>query len=304
MSHAQDNLPAKAIAVWEANFNPGSTAVLGNPLQKERVHVVYDHPPLVEWTRSSYSPEHQIVLFTSPSFGEERVLSGPQLWSQRLAPGDMLICSPKHGATPHQARTETGSFINVTLDPMRLVNACQAAGRDYAAVEFLDRFGTRDPLLENLVRAMGAEIEAGFPDGQLYVEQLIHTVAVHLLRHYTTGDTLIQASKGGLPGHVLRRVIEHLRARIDQEFSLEDLASEAHLSVYHFARQFKASVGEAPYQYLVHLRIEEAKRLLGETELPIAEIALAVGYGGQARLTSAFKRLTGTTPAQFRRDNR
>ena len=83
--------------------------------------------------------------------------------------------------------------------------------------------------------------------------------------------------------------------------SLEQLAAVAHLSAYHFARQFKAATGLPPHQYVIILRVERARHLLqGAEDLTLAEVAARVGFSDQSQLTLHFKRLVGVTPGQFR----
>src|SRR5262249_33711722 len=90
---------------------------------------------------------------------------------------------------------------------------------------------------------------------------------------------------------------EHLDARP----SLEQMAAAAHLSVYHFARQFKAATGLPPHQYVILRRVERARQLLqGGTDLSLAEVAAHAGFCDQSQFSHHFKRLVGVTPGQFR----
>ena len=79
------------------------------------------------------------------------------------------------------------------------------------------------------------------------------------------------------------------------------MAAAAHLSVYHFARQFKAATGLPPHQYVVMRRVERAKQLLqGGDDLSLAEVAACAGFSDQSQFTHHFKRIVGVTPGQFR----
>ena len=75
----------------------------------------------------------------------------------------------------------------------------------------------------------------------------------------------------------------------------------AHLSVYHFARQFKATTGLPPHQYVIARRVERSKQLLhAGTDLSLAEVAACAGFSDQSQFSQHFKRLVGVTPGQFR----
>ena len=79
------------------------------------------------------------------------------------------------------------------------------------------------------------------------------------------------------------------------------MAAAAHLSVYHFARQFRAATGMPPHQYVIARRVERAKQLLqAATELSLADVAAHAGFSDQSQFTHHFKRLVGVTPGQFR----
>jgi AraC family transcriptional regulator len=73
------------------------------------------------------------------------------------------------------------------------------------------------------------------------------------------------------------------------------------LSRFHFARAFKAAVGQSPHQYVSTHRLERAKELLTRGEQPVLDIAIAVNFSSQANFTRAFRQCTGMTPGQYRR---
>ncbi len=113
-----------------------------------------------------------------------------------------------------------------------------------------------------------------------------------------------QALKGGLPPRALRRVCEHVRDRLDGRITHRELAAIAGLSESHFSRAFKRSVGMSAHRYISRRRVESAAELIAETDQPLSEIALAVGFSDQSHFTRVFHRLTGETPGAFRRRHR
>jgi AraC family transcriptional regulator len=104
-----------------------------------------------------------------------------------------------------------------------------------------------------------------------------------------------------LPRGRLRAVAEYVEEHLDAGLTLGQMAAVARLSVYHFARQFKAATGLPPYQYVILRRVERARQLLqAGTDLSLAEVAAHAGFSDQSQFTHHFKRLVGVTPRQFR----
>jgi len=108
------------------------------------------------------------------------------------------------------------------------------------------------------------------------------------------------AARGGLPPRALRRVREYVIAHIEENISIQALASMVGLSRFHFTRAFKQSEGVTPHRYLLQCRVKRAQELLAATELPLSEIALAAGFSDQSHCSRRFRELVGITPSRYR----
>jgi transcriptional regulator GlxA family with amidase domain len=98
----------------------------------------------------------------------------------------------------------------------------------------------------------------------------------------------------------LRAVQHHIAEHLDQDLRLPSLARCAAMSPSCFSRWFRDQMGITPHAYVLEARLERAKSLLRETELPLLEVALAVGFSSQSCLNVAFRRRAGVTPAGYR----
>lgn len=103
-----------------------------------------------------------------------------------------------------------------------------------------------------------------------------------------------------LPPFKVRRLVDFVEHHLDQPISLGDLASIAGLSPFHFNRVFKRAMGISPCHYVRDRRLALGRRLLTETDMGIANIALACGFANQSHFTAAFSKETGASPARFR----
>ncbi len=107
-------------------------------------------------------------------------------------------------------------------------------------------------------------------------------------------------NRGGLSPARTHRICEYINSNLEQNIRLESLAEMAGLSIHHFARAFKQSVGMPPHCYVLQRRIEHAQQMLRNTELPLSEIALSAGFSDQSHLARHFRRITGTSPSAIR----
>jgi AraC family transcriptional regulator len=157
------------------------------------------------------------------------------------------------------------------------------------------------PAVRSAIMAVYHQLRADGGDGeQLLVESLANMLSVHLIRHITGRYRLPASGDGVLSRRRLHAVIEYIMENLEGSPTLEQMAAVAHLSPYHFARQFKATTGLPPYQYVIARRIERAQHLLrADDELSLVEVALRVGFSDQSKFSFHFKRIVGVTPRQF-----
>ena len=115
------------------------------------------------------------------------------------------------------------------------------------------------------------------------------------------GATALSApASGGLAPHKVQKVLAYIDEKLAEPVGVRELASQVHMSPFHFARRFKQAVGTPPHAYITHVRIERAKALLAGTSIPLLEVATRVGYRTQAHFTGVFHRYVGTTPRAYR----
>ena len=154
----------------------------------------------------------------------------------------------------------------------------------------------RDDLAAQLSRTLTDDAEGGDP---AYADSVGRTILMRVLARRPQA-----ARVGTLPKWRLRRVQEYLVANISEPISLADLAEAAGLSRMHFAAQFRVATGCRPHDYLLQQRIERAKQMLADTDTPLVEVALSVGFQTQSHFSTVFRRLAGETPGRWQRTRR
>lgn len=159
-----------------------------------------------------------------------------------------------------------------------------------------------DPLVLGLGMQIDRELRQGNPHGQVFAETVAQMLAVHLITSHNNASRQRALKSPTLSGFQLTKTLEYIDANISESISLKDMADQVQLSVYHFSRAFRSSTGLPPYQFILSKRIEFARRLLKERDDTIQDIAFAVGFAEASQFTKHFRKVTGVTPSQYRRE--
>ncbi|MGH7014250.1 MAG: helix-turn-helix domain-containing protein [Stellaceae bacterium] len=160
-----------------------------------------------------------------------------------------------------------------------------------------------DPFIEQIALAVSRELSAETSAGRLLVESLGHALSAYLVHHYPQvplGAKALGPSGRPIDDRRMSRVMEFIDARIEEQFTVADLAAVACMSPAHFARSFKMTVGWSPHQFVSRTRLELAKRMLADRHRSLSDIALATGFSSQSNFSRAFRDATGTTPGNYR----
>ncbi len=164
--------------------------------------------------------------------------------------------------------------------------------------------GKIDPVVQQLGSTILDAMETPELACRLFLDHTVFALLAHFARIY--GDMRIdcQPIRGGLAPWQMRRSTEMLLARLDGEVCLSQVARECQLSLSHFVRAFKQTIGQPPYRWLIEQRVKVAKDLLLHSAMPMTEIANKCGFADQASFIRAFKRTAEMTPGEWRRTRR
>jgi AraC family transcriptional regulator len=266
---------------------------------------------VAEWTGIKIARARVIpgrVLEYAPNFHEIRISIAGEVTTQRISANGRLIST--HGSPGSICLTPAGQAVSgfwegpmetlgISLLP-EFVRETAVENHLGASFDFVEIYNKKDPLLTQLTLALLDEASSDTPSGRLYADSLIQTLTLHVLKFYSTATSRDQRVNGGLSGYKLRRVKEFIDENLDQDLGLADLSKVASLSQYHFARAFRKSTGLTPQHYLMERRIERAKHLLTDAELPLVEISLRTGFKNQSHFTTLFRKVTNVTPKAWR----
>lgn len=159
----------------------------------------------------------------------------------------------------------------------------------------------RDPFLSTLSNVLLSAVEQDPSTNQLFIDQIGLSLVAHFAQTYGGMRPRDRASGGGLAPWQERRAKDIMRTRLASNLTIADVAAECKLTPSHFARSFRRSTGVAPHEFLSQLRIDEAKRMMLSTRLPLADVALICGFGDQSYFTRVFSRSVGASPGAWRK---
>ncbi|MCB5362394.1 helix-turn-helix domain-containing protein [Pusillimonas sp. CC-YST705] len=197
---------------------------------------------------------------------------------------------------------ETKECLLVALSPHKL---SQLAGLEFEREDF-EFHPTDCGHVDQQALMLAHLIRKEFQDcnllNHLYLDSLLTVYSTHLLRNYSTfRDRSSPRPRGGLSPKTRRSVEDYIRTHIGDNLSVSQLAQIAELSPSHFLRAFKQTIGQAPYQYVLAIRLEQAEKLVVSTDMELAEIAKITGFSSHSHMTSLMRRNKLTTPSSLRR---
>jgi len=187
-------------------------------------------------------------------------------------------------------------YLRVAIDTLHLGRLMGPSPDEAEPLRLLRAYGVAAPQIARLMLTLKDEADSGNPGGLAVVEAVTTALGHLLVRHAGVERTRPLRVRGGLSGAARRRVLEMIDARLDARLTVEMLAREVGLSPAHFARAFKETMGRAPHQYLLWLRLERARRLLELCGADLSDIAQRTGFADQAHFTRFFKRAYRITP--------
>jgi AraC family transcriptional regulator len=203
----------------------------------------------------------------------------------------------------HGAIADDFEFLSVSLNPILIDELVTEIGLTRSSAEIVFRANlVTDEIISATARLIASELVQEKVGHTQMLDSLVRQLVIHLLRLHLTvrKSSQLELSRAGPVDRRLRRALEFMHDNFGRELTLEEIAAAAYLSEFHFARLFKQITGITPHVYLANLRIERARKLLAETQIPIIEIAAMVGYQSHSHFTKIFKSVTGLTPREYR----
>jgi AraC family transcriptional regulator len=162
--------------------------------------------------------------------------------------------------------------------------------------------GEDDLVIAQLTKNILPHVGSAQWTSPLALDQFSLVFGAHVIQRYGGLVRLPKVTTRGLAPWQQRRATELLSEHLDGSIRLSRVARECGMSVSHFARSFKATIGVSAHRWLILRRIERAKELMLATQSTLRDIALEAGFSDQASFNRTFRQFVGISPGRWRRE--
>ncbi|MCU5772847.1 AraC family transcriptional regulator [Erwiniaceae bacterium BAC15a-03b] len=244
------------------------------------------------------SDHHTLSLYVDG--GQDTWHKTPAGWRNGGAP-DRFCLMPEQSETTWDVRSKL-SFVHLYCTDAHLRHlAEQIWDRSPATITLDEKIFSSDNHIAQIYRQFLLNCDWQQSASHLTLSSATTLLMTHLIQHYSEVLWKLPAVRGGLAPTVLRNSMAWIEDQLDQPLTLAELALQAGLSEFHFARMFKQSTRLAPHQYVMQRRMAKAEQLVRNTQLPLTEIALACGFNSASHFSNRFKTVFGYAPSLLRR---
>lgn len=257
---------------------------------------------LASWSNSrdrvsQCNDHHTLSLYIAD--GYETYHKTAQGWRNGGGP-DRFCLMPMAVESVWDVRADLSFVYLYCTDQHLRTLACQIWDREPAALLLNEKTFAEDPRITDLYRLFLLSCDWHQPANQLMLSSATTLLLTHLVQHYSSVRWALPTVRGGLAPTALRLVQAYIEQHLAEPVTLEQLAAEAGLSAYHFARMFKQSTGLAPHQYLMQQRLARAEQLLRHSRLSLTDIALQCGFSSPSHFSHRFRASFGLPPSRIR----
>ncbi len=243
---------------------------------------------------------YMVVLQTGKRSHRELWLDGKAVRTQPLNPGEVTLHDLRRRPV-FKMYTPINS-LNFYV-PRQALDACadNAGAHRVEELHFTPGTGSDEKILAALGRTLLPAFEHPEQVSRLFVEHVTLAFVSQLAHSFGGMKINERRVRGGLAPWQERRVKELIEANLSGELPLAMLAAECGLSVSHFSRAFRQSIGTSPHRWLLRRRVELAQDRLRDPKLSLSEVGLSCGFADQSHFTRVFTGLSGMSPGAWRR---
>lgn len=211
--------------------------------------------------------------------------------SQEIKKRDIIIINPGHHLIIEPTRKL--ECIRIALSGVLFTSTIDTQSNHNAFIT-----SNYNPTLKNYLDLALLEEENRFRGSDLILKKLIECVIIHVLRH---NELSIKDASSQTKHTEIDTLQEYIREHYAEKITLERLSDLVNINKYYLIRLFKQQTGLSPIDYLIHVRLEEAEKLLTKTTITVSEISDQVGFHSPSHFSKTFKENNHFTPSAYRK---
>jgi AraC-like DNA-binding protein len=295
--------PRAIEAVIAKRFSLSRAPTLVARVATAKLPVVFTHLRSSEARRrqSADVPREQSFSFQVPltAFPWDAWFAGRQRSVSPAIPGNAYLFDLSNNPTVGLSTPFSTVRLNISqsaLDALAHDRGLRSVGGLRAP-----SLGHPDPVMHGLAQTLAAAMEQPGDQTRLFADYIALAFHAHVLRTYGNVAVGPLSTRRGLESWQVRRACDFIEANLDGALSIADIAAECGLSSSYFAKAFRQATGAPPHAWLSMKRIDRARQLLRETNMELAEVALACGFVDQSHFGRAFLKSEGCSPGRWRR---
>lgn len=229
---------------------------------------------------------HVLTVHAAGEIGSTILCDGRRV-ERRLRPGVIDFIPAGAGARFYD---DGPNALLGVLIPTRLLASCLDS-LDTSEGVLTPTFGIEDPGLGQAAWMIHRRSSGG--------ALLNECLGLELARLFARRDTLSRASETSITGVRLTRVVDYIEAHLDQPLTIPELARVARLAPTTFKAAFRDAFAVSVHRYIVQRRVERARLLLLEKDLPASQVAIAAGFSHQSHMARWMRRVLGEAPSEL-----
>ena len=219
--------------------------------------------------------------------------------------GDVLLFLPDelHAVYPAEGRRavyDTLVFSRTMLGTDARDRAAEEVCRPFVAGAWRFPFPLReDAPFYGEIRAAAESVMAAAREDSPMADLTVRSGLLRLIPLLCAGGTRVNCPANGQSA-VIRQIVSYISDHQEEPLTVASIAEEAHLSPSHMSHLFRQATGVSVMAYLIQIRLRRAREMLTDTDLGIAEIAMASGFRNLSNFNRLFRNLSGCSPREYR----
>ncbi|MDF2945139.1 MAG: DNA-binding protein AraC-type [Herbinix sp.] len=276
-------------------------------------HYINQIPEGVYHSAEVYAGEHIALLMPNKFMSEVTIHTEdyhfvlpieipPPIWLGKkefeFERNKIIVFNPDIDVCCKKNNTITSRYSTITIKKQFLNEVAEDMGFHHNVIFSK----VENPSSENIRRAIynfKREIENYGNQSSMIVDSLSIQIVATILREINSNSNVGRYCITEGDGYV-KNAKEYMQGFYNSNISIIDICSEINISPYHFIRLFKEKTGTTPHEYLLNLRIENAKKMIKDNEDNITSIGKKCGFINNSHFSTTFKRLTGVSPVEYK----